>query len=206
MSESPPTPGDPNVRQRLLQAAAELFAQKGYAAATVREIVAAAGVTKPVLYYYFRNKEGLYLELMQDGCHRFMVLLEGFTPTEGLVVARLNNLADRAYMVFKENLKVMRIMYAIYYGPPQGAPVVDFDSVYLAFHQAVFSLVQEGQARGELRPGDPGHFTLALMAQVHLAMEMEMCLPRLSPGREGLSRILDLVLNGLVSPVEKEKE
>ena len=52
-------------RQRLLDAAAELFNGKGYAATTVREIVKAAGVTKPVLYYYFKNKEGIFLELMR---------------------------------------------------------------------------------------------------------------------------------------------
>jgi TetR/AcrR family transcriptional regulator len=206
MAHPSPAPGDPNVRQRLLRAAAILFAQKGYATTTVREIVAAAGVTKPVLYYYFHNKEGLYLELMQDACHRLLALLEGLTPTEGKVVERLKNLGVSVYQVFKDNLKVMRTMYAIYYGPPQGAPLVDFDSVYLAFHQAVFGLVEEGQARGELRPGNSLDFTWTLMAPVHLVMEMEMCLPHLSPGKEGLARMLDLALEGLVIPGPQGKE
>ena len=52
------------VRERLLREALRLFTERGYAATTVREIVAAAGVTKPVLYYYFGSKEGLYLEIM----------------------------------------------------------------------------------------------------------------------------------------------
>ncbi|MBA4357749.1 MAG: TetR/AcrR family transcriptional regulator, partial [Desulfovibrio sp.] len=177
MTQPQQAPADPNARQRLLQAAAELFARKGYAATTVREIVAAAGVTKPVLYYYFQHKEGLYLELMEAHCQRFFALIEGPSSSGDGVAARLKDLADRSFQVFKDNLKVMQTMYAIYYGPPQGAPVVDFDSVYLAFHQAVFALVQEGQARGELRPGDPLVFTWMLMANVHMAMEMEMCLP-----------------------------
>src|SRR3970282_247165 len=63
-------------RDRLLKSATLLFTRKGYAGATVREIVAAAGVTKPVLYYYFRNKEGIYLELMRGGFSRFDSLLE----------------------------------------------------------------------------------------------------------------------------------
>ncbi len=67
---------DGSVRQRLLEGAAELFTQKGYAATTVREIVAAAGVTKPVLYYYFRNKEGIYLELMRGAFARMDDLLQ----------------------------------------------------------------------------------------------------------------------------------
>ena len=59
------------VRERLLTGATELFTRKGYAATTVREIVAAAGVTKPVLYYYFRNKEGIYLELIRGAFAKF---------------------------------------------------------------------------------------------------------------------------------------
>lgn len=37
------------------------FCPKGFAAASTREIVEAAGSPKPMLYYYFQNKEGLYL-------------------------------------------------------------------------------------------------------------------------------------------------
>lgn len=51
------------VRDRLLNAALQLFAEKGYEATSVREIALAAEVTKPTLYYYFKSKEGLYLEL-----------------------------------------------------------------------------------------------------------------------------------------------
>jgi len=55
-----------DVRERLLIAAVRLFAEKGYSATSVREIVEAAGVTKPVLYYYFRNKEGVFDAMMQE--------------------------------------------------------------------------------------------------------------------------------------------
>ena len=56
--------GEAAVRERLLAAAIELFTGQGYAATSVREIVAAAGVTKPALYYWFGSKEGLYLALV----------------------------------------------------------------------------------------------------------------------------------------------
>ncbi|MFZ2948198.1 MAG: helix-turn-helix domain-containing protein [Desulfuromonadaceae bacterium] len=42
---------DVTVRERLLTAALTIFNTKGYAAASVREIVVAAGVTKPAIYY-----------------------------------------------------------------------------------------------------------------------------------------------------------
>ena len=65
-----------DARERLLSGATALFASKGYAATTVREIVERAGVTKPVLYYYFRSKEGIYLDLMREPFSEFAALVE----------------------------------------------------------------------------------------------------------------------------------
>jgi AcrR family transcriptional regulator len=65
---------DASVRTRLsrddrmeqtLEAAHELFAERGYAAVTMDEIAAAIGVTKPLLYNYFGNKERLYIACME---------------------------------------------------------------------------------------------------------------------------------------------
>lgn len=54
--------------EQTLQAAHLLFAQRGYAAVTMDEIAAAVGVTKPLLYTYFGNKERLYTACMErDG-------------------------------------------------------------------------------------------------------------------------------------------
>lgn len=51
-----------DVRDRLIQAAGPIFAEKGYAQATVREICAAAGVNLASVNYYFGDKEKLYFE------------------------------------------------------------------------------------------------------------------------------------------------
>ncbi|WP_354700960.1 TetR/AcrR family transcriptional regulator [Paraconexibacter sp. AEG42_29] len=47
--------------QQMLDVAQALFAQHGYGAVTMDEVAAAVGVTKPLLYNYFGNKERLYL-------------------------------------------------------------------------------------------------------------------------------------------------
>jgi TetR/AcrR family transcriptional regulator, regulator of cefoperazone and chloramphenicol sensitivity len=50
----------PAVPARLLEAASELFAEKGFAGVTTREIAAAAGVTLACINYHFAGKAGLY--------------------------------------------------------------------------------------------------------------------------------------------------
>ena len=65
---------DASVRTRLsrddrmeqtLGAAHELFAERGYAAVTMDKIAASVGVTKPLLYNYFGNKELLYIACLE---------------------------------------------------------------------------------------------------------------------------------------------
>ena len=55
-----------SAREKIRQAAMELFAEKGYAATATREICEHAGVTKPTLYYYFQSKENLYRKLVEE--------------------------------------------------------------------------------------------------------------------------------------------
>jgi len=61
----PSVKSSPDTRQQILQAALCQFAHSGYAGASVQAIVDAAKVTKPVLYYHFGSKEGLYTALIE---------------------------------------------------------------------------------------------------------------------------------------------
>lgn len=57
----PPEPRDGLViRARVLDAAEHVFADRGYVAATTREIAAAAGIPKRMLFYYFPTKDAVY--------------------------------------------------------------------------------------------------------------------------------------------------
>lgn len=47
------------------RAATELFARQGYAATSVEQIAAAAGVTKPMLYRHFESKQDLCIKLLE---------------------------------------------------------------------------------------------------------------------------------------------
>jgi len=64
-------------RRRVLEAALAVFGEAGYRAATTREISKRAGVTLPVLQYYFGDKEGLYRACAEVIVGRFQDLTAG---------------------------------------------------------------------------------------------------------------------------------
>jgi TetR/AcrR family transcriptional regulator, cholesterol catabolism regulator len=59
--------GDHPRRERLIEVAARVFNQKGYEAASLREICEAAGILPGSMYYHFRSKEDLYVKLHAEG-------------------------------------------------------------------------------------------------------------------------------------------
>src|SRR5512143_718241 len=191
--------GDPGARRRLLASATELFNRKGYAGTTVREIVAAAGVTKPVLYYYFRNKEGIFLDLMREALSQFDSLLRDSERSEGSAPARLKILAERMLALFVTNIEVARLIYSLYYGPPQGAPAFDMDAYHIRFQEAVLRMVEDGMRRGEFRRGSADDMTWAVIGAVNMAMELHLCHPEKAFGREGLGRLLEVIFNGIAA-------
>ncbi len=48
---------------RILDVAAQLFMQRGYRAVSINDILQATGITKPTLYYYFKDKEELFVQM-----------------------------------------------------------------------------------------------------------------------------------------------
>jgi AcrR family transcriptional regulator len=188
---------DRAVRRRLFDSAAQLFAKKGYASTSVREIVAAAGVTKPALYYYFGNKEGVYLEIMKNTLNRFLDFLESFRKDHRPVRHRILNLMDSLFVMFIQDIHIARVIHSLYYGPPQGAPFFDYDIFHVKVRETTRELVSEGIQKGELRQRDPEDITWAMLGVMNVSMEVQLCYPEVAPGREGLARILNLIFDGI---------
>jgi TetR/AcrR family transcriptional regulator, regulator of cefoperazone and chloramphenicol sensitivity len=68
-------------RQRLLEAAGEVFAERGFRAATVRDICQHAKANVAAIHYHFGDKEALYLALLKSCADD---ALKRFPPTLGL--------------------------------------------------------------------------------------------------------------------------
>ena len=192
------------MRIRLLWAAAEVFARKGYAAASVNEIVEAAGVTKPVLYYYFQNKEGIFHAIWADVSRDLQNLLQTAQQNQGDVKTLIIQLLASLFTLCKENIQIVRMMYALHYGPPQGAPEHDLEVYHKGFEDAVKAMVQEGIESGELAAWDPLETTWAILGIFDTAMELMLCHPQVGFDEDRLIKLLQILFKG-VEPGSQSK-
>jgi TetR/AcrR family transcriptional regulator len=186
-------------RERLLAAALTLFNEKGYAAASVREIVEAAGVTKPVLYYYFGNKEGIYLKLMESSYGSFETLAAKILALEGPVQERIITFCSDLFSASLEKLPEVRFIYAMYFGPPQGAPQFDLEAYFHRMVELIHQLLSSGVATGELAGGSVEDATRAIVAIFISSVNEQLSRRENKIDCDGMVRLLRLVLQGMAN-------
>ncbi len=189
-----------SVRERLLHAAIARFSTRGYAATSIREIVEAAGVTKPALYYHFQSKAGIYRAILDAVADTMEATLSASVADPGTVRARIERLFLGMYTVFEREKPAVRFLNSVFWGPKQGTPAFDFRVLERTFMSALQDLVAEGMATGELRRADPADAGRILAAVLSHTMDLALVFPRQAQGKAGLRRALDILFQGLAAP------
>lgn len=76
------TENTPYTKARLLSAATDIFLEKGYTGAGLRQICAACGVTTGAFYFFFPNKEALFCAIVDPVIHKCMTLIPNLVERE----------------------------------------------------------------------------------------------------------------------------
>ena len=180
-------------RERLLAAAARLFAAKGYAATSVRDILKAAKVTAPVLYYHFGNKEGIFLALAREGVEKLNAAFAAAVERTGTAAEKVRAFCRAGAAVRREFEDLAWVVEAALSGPPNAAPRLNIRGVVADTLRRLGEVIDTGVASGEFRPCDSEHVALALMGAVEMVAR-----PRL---RDLSTAKLDKQLEGMISVI-----
>jgi TetR/AcrR family transcriptional regulator len=187
---------EPGVRKTLLLAGINLFAEKGYAGSSVREIVSLAGVTKPVLYYYFQSKEGLFQAILDWAAEEQEGILQEALQSPGTALERIIHLYRGIYQGLMENQQLFKLINHLFFGPPQGAPRYDIER----FHRRMMEVIKEiylgGLSQGEVREIDPEEATLLVLGVTDYCFHVDYLHPE-SMDPERAERLLRLAFRGL---------
>ena len=138
---------------RILEAAVRLFARKGYAATSVREIVQEADVTNPMLYYYFDSKEGLFSALI-DLMHRefereLRAVVERGGPFEDVLIG----IVEVHIRGTRDSPDALRFVYSLLFGSDSG---ISQSNNIFECHMGIIALLDrlfaDAEEQGEFNP------------------------------------------------------
>jgi AcrR family transcriptional regulator len=105
---------------KILQTAIELFASKGFHATSVREIVEHAGLTKPALYYYFKNKEQLAKKVLESAFSELLAQIEKNTAPKTNLKDKLKAVVMAHFNFVERYPSHAKFVYRVFFGPETG--------------------------------------------------------------------------------------
>jgi TetR/AcrR family transcriptional regulator len=147
---------------RILDAALEVFSTYGFRGATVDQIAALAGMTKPNLLYYFRRKQDLYLAVLNRTHEMWLQPLEALAA-DGDPVDEITRYIDRKLEMSREMPTASRLFaMEIMQGAPILGPVLAGRLKTLVDDKA--AVIRGWIEAGRIAPIDPYHLIFTIWA------------------------------------------
>ncbi|WP_276354748.1 TetR/AcrR family transcriptional regulator [Cohnella caldifontis] len=158
-------------RQRIAEAAKELFEQSGYEAATVQQIADRASIAKGTFFNYFTSKEDLMLELQGMTIIRE---IENLAGKPGPVIPRIQALLFEYARHFPMNRTVTRAVMQGMFGSEKLREAQIDRCVELG--NGLAPVLELAQARGEIRSDIPASVVAQLAIQTYYGVLMSWAL------------------------------
>ena len=136
-------------RERILNAAIGVFAERGFHDCRVSDIAKAAGVSHGLVYHYFESKDDVLRSIYRDRWSLFLELARQRLAEERTAVGRLENTVSFVVDVYRANPDLMRVLL-------QDLPVGASSFIHETTNEAIDIIaltLEEGIASGEFRQG-----------------------------------------------------
>jgi AcrR family transcriptional regulator len=147
--------GRPERRQQILSVAREVFSRRGYHAAKIDEIVAAAGVARGTFYLYFEDKRAIFEEIVDRTIARLGLAIVRVDPHDVVhsVADQLRDNIRRIVRILLEDRATTKILLSDALGVDPA-----FDRKLLSFYDEMSSMLErslrDGQDLGVVITGD----------------------------------------------------
>jgi AcrR family transcriptional regulator len=155
----------PSRWNEIVEAAAELFMEQGFAATSLEDIATKVGIWKGSLYHYINSKEDLLFAVVQEPAEQILAAIEQVAVLDLPAAEKLR----QAVVTHAEILDTTFVYASVYLqeiaGRQQHEDWVRRDRLYL---RHLMSIIQEGIDQGDFPPGtDVRATTLALIGALN---------------------------------------
>jgi AcrR family transcriptional regulator len=184
----------------IAQAAKAVFAEWGYQGATLDEIAHRAGMSKATIYLYYKNKDDLFLHVVEELVATATAETAQEAEAPGAPLDKLARIV-RGQMAFYER---ERDFMRIYLNEKHGLEVAPKDphkrvlrDMYLQRVETLTKVLQAGIETGDLRPMDSRRLAFFLQEMMSTVLVQRIQRKAKTSMEEDIEQLLDLFLNGV---------
>jgi AcrR family transcriptional regulator len=187
-------------REYLLEAAARVFADRGFHGASLDEVAAAAGFTKGAVYSNFKNKEDLFLALIEAGYTREMSALR--ETLEGSEVPAQARLGDFVSLIggeldhTPENWGALYLEFSLY-AMRNAAAQERLNELEAEDIRGIAEIIEGNQAEGSPEPTAPAMTQARIITALFRGLSLMRSLDPEAVGPELLKEAIAFVARGL---------
>jgi AcrR family transcriptional regulator len=151
------------VEREILERAAELFAQRGFAGTTVQDIADALGMSRPALYYYVKSKDVILEQLVENLSINDANVLEAIRRRRsGDPLEKLREMAHHLATNASSNPYQTQILAQSKHHLPEQIAARDREAER-SIVQSLIWVLEQGMRRGQFRALDPHTAALAII-------------------------------------------
>jgi AcrR family transcriptional regulator len=197
----------PETRRQILKAALKHFANAGYAATSVQQIVGDAKVSKPALYYYFGDKAGLFEALVKEALDERLRLMQEAAARGKNFCEQAREMLTALFEYFQKNRELTRIAFSTAFAAPgEIPPGLDYLKLCRRNMDFIHSLIQRAQKAGELNQRFDSHdLAYSFFGHTNFYIKAHVLMPGFRADRTAADRILELFFDGAAAKKKKAK-
>ena len=198
----------PETRIQILRAALKRFANGGYAATSVQQIVDDAKVSKPALYYHFADKAGLFQALVHEAHDQRYRVLQEAVAQGGDFRQQAEAMLVGLFAFFRQNRELMRIAFATMFAAPGEVPEnLSYADKCERNFEYVHSLIKRAQKNGELdKRYDSQELAFGFYGMANFYLVAHLVCPDCEPDQLTARKIVELFLAGAAPKARGRKK
>ena len=198
-------------RERILEAAAAIFARRGFSGAVMADIAEEAGIGKGTLYEYFDSKEDLFFAVFEwFGRQTGAEAKVGISALGGSAAERLIALSESVMASWSDMKDLFSLVMEFWSASTSSRMRKRFQAAFRAFYreyrEIVSALIREGMTRGEFRAGVDAEAMAASLVGAWDALCLQAWFDEEFDALGTSREFRDVVMRGLVANGGEEKQ
>lgn len=177
-------------REIILEAALDVFSAHGFRGATIDQVADSAGMSKPNLLYYFRNKEDIHATLMERLLHTWLAPLLEFDDADDPIIEIRSYIRRKLEMARDFPRESRLFANEILQGAPRIREMLEGELKDLVDEKA--RIIENWMRAGKIARADPHHLIFAIWATTQHYADFDVQVRAvLGPDRDGEGRFED---------------